>query len=83
MEAGQIDVDGSVGIMTETSYTPPAPSPQEEIDPSRVSSTKIKLKGANQESQEKDKPPSNVVHYWFAVHEFYIAILDDLRLELY
>lgn len=58
MEAGQID-DGSVGIMTETACTPP---PQEEIDPSRASSTKLKVKGANQESQEKDKPPSNAVH---------------------
>ncbi|KAH6773017.1 dsRNA-binding domain-like superfamily protein [Perilla frutescens var. hirtella] len=62
MEAGQIEVDGCVGITTGTPYTPPA---QEEhfdspkLDPSRASSTKMKkVKSTNQESQEKDTPPS-------------------------
>ncbi|KAG6433100.1 hypothetical protein SASPL_104707 [Salvia splendens] len=45
MEAGQIDVDGSVEIVTGTSYTPPAPPAQE-------------VNGTNQESREKDKSPS-------------------------
>lgn len=49
MEAGQIDVDGSVEIVTGTSYTPPAPPAQE-------------VNGTNQESREKDKSPSNMVH---------------------
>ena len=51
MEAGQIDVDGSVEIVTGTSYTPPAPPAQE-------------VKGTNQESQEKDKSSSNIYSSW-------------------
>ncbi|XP_047939121.1 uncharacterized protein LOC125186728 isoform X2 [Salvia hispanica] len=58
MEADQIDVDGSVGSATGTTYTPPAPTPQEEIDPGRALSMKMKVKGTNQESHEKDKPPT-------------------------
>ncbi|XP_057806375.1 double-stranded RNA-binding protein 1-like [Salvia miltiorrhiza] len=65
MEAGQIDVDGSVGIMTGTTCNPPTPPAQEEIDSTRASSAKMKVKGTNQESQEKDKPPSVANCYVF------------------
>lgn len=77
MEAGQIEVDGSTGIMTGTPYIPAAPPAQEDhfdspkFDSNRASSTKMKkVNGANQESQEKEKDtaPSN------AVHKFYIVI---------
>ena len=62
MEAGQIDVGGIVGIATGTTYTPPAPTTQSEIDLSRDLSRKMKVMGTNLESHEKNKPPSNVVH---------------------
>lgn len=66
MEAGQIEVGGSVGITPGTPYTPAAPPAQEKhfdsspkSDPSRASSPNTKkVKGTNQESQDKDKPPS-------------------------
>ncbi|XP_041989685.1 double-stranded RNA-binding protein 1-like isoform X2 [Salvia splendens] len=58
MEAGQIDIGCSVRIATGTTYTPPAPTTQEEIDLSRDLSRKMKVMGTNQESHGKNKPPS-------------------------
>ncbi|KAG6418423.1 hypothetical protein SASPL_120627 [Salvia splendens] len=54
-----------VGIMTRTTYTPLAPTTREEIDPDRAFSRKMKVKGTNQESHEKNKPPSVLSCYVF------------------
>lgn len=77
MEAGQIENGGSVDNIIGTSYargnpaTLPAQAAQVEngspkLDPAAApSAKKRKVNASNQDSQEKDTPPSNIAHtFW-------------------